>query len=64
MESSASESKLFQTPAAQAHYKNADVTLACEQCCVTNCYFQRLVTGCKRFFLKERKNVMVLDKID
>ena len=25
-----------QTQAAQTHYMNADVTLACEQCCVTN----------------------------
>ena len=24
--------------AAQAHYRNADVTLACERCCVTNGY--------------------------
>ena len=31
--------------AAQAHYMNADVTLACacERCCVTNGYLQRLV---------------------
>ena len=64
MESSASESKLFQTQAAQAHSKNADVTLAYERCCVTNGCLQRLVMGCKRFFLKERKNVMVLNKID
>ena len=29
--------------AAQTHYMNADVTLACERCCVTNGYLQRLV---------------------
>ena len=29
--------------AAQAHYRNADVTFACERCCVTNDYSQRLV---------------------
>ena len=34
---------LFLTHAAQAHYSKADVTLACEQCCVTNGYLQRLV---------------------
>ena len=33
----------FWTQAAQAHYMNADVTLACERCCVTNGYLQRLV---------------------
>ena len=27
----------------QAHYRNADVTLACERCCVTYGYLQRLV---------------------
>ena len=29
--------------AAQAHYMNADVTLACKRCCVTNGYLQRFV---------------------
>ena len=29
--------------AAQAHYMNADVTLACERCCVINGYLQRLL---------------------
>ena len=29
---------LFISQAAQAHYMNADVTLACEWCCVTNGY--------------------------
>ena len=33
----------FRPQAAQAHYMNADVTLACERCCVTNGYLQRLV---------------------
>ena len=28
---------------AQAHYRNADATLACKRCCVTNGYLQRLV---------------------
>ena len=32
-----------------------------ESGCVTNSYLQRLVWGCKRFFLKERKNVMFLN---
>ena len=53
---------LFFTQVAQAHYRNADVTLACERC------YKRLFTkacmGCKRFSLKERKNVMFLNKID
>ena len=31
------------TQAAQAHYMNADVTVACERCCVTNGYLRRLV---------------------
>ena len=33
----------LETQAAQAHYMNADVTLACERCCVTNGYLQRFV---------------------
>ena len=33
------------TQAAQANYRNADVTLACERCCVTNGYLQRFVWG-------------------
>ena len=44
---------LFFTQVAQAHYRKADVTLACERC------YKRLFTkacmGCKRFSLKERK---------
>ena len=40
----ASRKKLtVQAQAAQTHYMNADVTLACERCCVTNGYLQRLV---------------------
>ena len=31
------------TQAAQAHYMNADMTLACQRCCVTNGYLQRFV---------------------
>ena len=27
----------------QAYYRNADVTLGCERCCVTNGYLQGLV---------------------
>ena len=50
---------------AQAHYRNADVTLACEPRCVTN--GKRLLTKacmeCTRFFLKERTNVIFLNKI-
>ena len=42
---------------------NADMTLACERCCVTNGYLQRLVWEVT-VFLKERKNVMFLNKID
>ena len=49
---------------AQAHYMNADVTLACERCCVTKRLFTKACMGCKRFFLKERKNVMFVNKID
>ena len=44
--------------AAQAHFMNADVTLACERCCVTNGYLQRFVMVCsKRFFLKEKNRL-------
>ena len=32
----------FWTQAAQAHYMNADVTLACERCCVTNGIYKGL----------------------
>ena len=34
----ASKQRYFRPQAAQAHYMNADVTLACEWCCVTNGY--------------------------
>ena len=34
---------LLHTQVAQAHYRNADVTLACERFCFTNKYLQRLV---------------------
>ena len=57
--------QLLWTQAAQAHYRNADVTLACKRYCVTNGYLQRLVWDVlKQFFLKVRKNVMFLNKID
>ena len=51
------------TQAAQTHYMNADVTLACGRCCVTNGYLQRLVWD-RSVFLKREKNVMFLNKID
>ena len=35
--------------AAQAHFMNADVTLACERCCVTNGYLQRFVRDANGF---------------
>ena len=35
--------RAMQPEAAQAHYRNADVTLAYEQCCVPNGYLQSLV---------------------
>ena len=34
---------------AQAHYRNAGVTLACERRCVTNGYLQRLVQDVNGF---------------
>ena len=37
------------TQAAQAHFMNADVTLACERCCVTNGYLQRFVWDANGF---------------
>ena len=39
--------------AAQTHYMNEDVTLACERCCVTNGYFQRLVWDRSVFLKRE-----------
>ena len=50
---------MYRPHVTQAHYMNVDVTLACERCCVTNGYlFTKACIGCKRFCLKERKNVM------
>ena len=40
------------------------MTLACERCCVTNGYLQKLIWDVNGFFFKERKNVMFLKKID
>ena len=61
-----SKELLLHTQATQAHYRHVDVTLACEQFCVTNEYLEafKACMGCKRFFLKEKKNVMFLSKID
>ena len=39
----------LQARAAQAHVMNADVTLACERCCVTNGYLQRFVWDANGF---------------
>ena len=36
-------------PAAQAHYMNADLTLACERCCVKSGYLQRFVWNVNEF---------------
>ena len=41
--------------AAQAHDRNADVTLACERCCVTNGYLQRLVWDRSVFLKRDKK---------
>ena len=44
------DKKHTHTPqAAQAHFMNADVTLACERCCVTNGYLQRFVWDANSF---------------
>ena len=43
------------TQAAQTHYINADVTLACERCCVTNGYLQRLVWDQSVFLKRDKK---------
>ena len=51
------------TQAAQAHYMNADVDLACERCCVTNGFLQRLVCYVA-VFLKREKKMLFLNKID
>ena len=54
---------ILSAQAAQTHCMNANVTLACERCCVTNGYSQRLVWD-RSVFLKRDKNVMFLNKID
>ena len=41
--------------AAQTHHMNADVTLACERCCVTNGYLQRLVWDRSVFLKRDKK---------
>ena len=52
--------------AAQTHYMNADVTLACERASgvVLQTVIYKGLYGIDRFFLKEIKNVMFLNKID
>ena len=50
-------SRMVYPQAAQTHYMNADVTLACEQCCVTNGYLQRLVWD-RSVFLKKKKKIL------
>ena len=45
----------FRPQAAQAHYMNAGVTLACERCCVTNGYLQRLAWHVNGFSEKRKK---------
>ena len=40
---------LYLPQAAQAHFMNAGVTLACELCCVTNGYLQRFVWDANGF---------------
>ena len=54
--------RIVRSQAAQAHFMNADVTLACEWCYKQ--LFTKVCMGCKRFFLKERKNVFFLNKIN
>ena len=49
--------------AAQTHYMNADVTLACEGVVLQTVIYKSLY-GIDRFFLNEIKNVMFLNKID
>ena len=46
--------------ATQAHYRNADVTLACERCCVTNGYsIYKDLYGMETVFLKRKKKCYV-----
>ena len=40
---------------AQIHYMNADVTLACERCYVTNGYLQRLLWDRSVFLKRDKK---------
>ena len=49
------EIKPYKAQAAQTHYMNADVTLACERCCVTNGYLQRLVWDRSVFLKRDKK---------
>ena len=46
---------LSSAQAAQTHYMNADVTLASEQCRVTNGYLQRLVWDRSVFLKRDKK---------
>ena len=43
------------TQVPQAHYMNADLTLACERCCVTNGCLQRLVWDRSVFLKRDQK---------
>ena len=43
------ERTLSGTQVAQAHFMNADLTPACERCCVTNGYLQRFVWDANGF---------------
>ena len=52
----------MQPQAAQAHFMNADVTLACERCCVTNGYLQRFVWDATVFLKREKKCIFFLIK--
>ena len=51
---------LSTSQAAQAHYRNADVTIACERCCVTNGYLQRFKWDINGFSLKREKIIVFL----
>ena len=45
--------------AAQVHYMNAGVTLACKRCCVTNGYLQRFVWDVNGFSEKREKVIFL-----
>ena len=47
----------YQAQSAQTHYMNADMTLTCERCCVTNGYLQRLGWD-RSVFLKRDKKML------